>query len=244
MKHIKKLIAGNWKMNGTLSEAEALAKALGQPLASVDMCICPPFPHLVTVAKAKDSAIFLGSQDCSSRDNGAFTGDVSASMLKDIGCQYVILGHSERRQYQGETDKLVAEKAQKAHAQGIITIICVGETEAERIAGQQNQVVSDQLKGSIPPSATAENLVIAYEPVWAIGTGKIPTLDEIRDIHQLIRNQLQEKLDNSDSIRILYGGSVKPENAHDIFAVPHVNGALVGGASLKPEQFLAIAKAA
>ena len=231
-------------MNGTLAEAEALAKALGQPLASVDMCICPPFPHLGVVAKAKDSAILLGAQDCSTRDNGAFTGDVSASMLKDMGCQYVILGHSERRQYQAETDKLVAEKAQKAHQQGIITIICVGETEAERSAGQQNQVVAEQLTGSIPSSATAENLVIAYEPVWAIGTGKIPTLAEITDMHNFIRAKLQEKLDNSSAIRILYGGSVKPDNASDIFAVPNVNGALVGGASLKPEQFLAIAKAA
>lgn len=240
----KKLIAGNWKMNGTQADAKALAVAIGDGSSQADICICPPFVHLGLVAGVKSPSISLGAQDCSIKDNGAFTGDISAAMLKDMGCTHVILGHSERRQYHAESDVMVAEKAQKAHAQGIITIICVGETESERVSGVQNKIVTDQLAKSIPASANSQNLVIAYEPVWAIGTGKTATLDDIRDMHEVIRKFLQEKLDNSSAIRILYGGSVKADNAKEILAVPNVDGALVGGASLKADQFLAIVNAA
>ena len=240
----KKLIAGNWKMNGTQVDAKALAVAIGDGSGQADICICPPFVHLGLVAGVKSSAISLGAQDCSMKDNGAFTGDISAIMLKDMGCTHVILGHSERRQYHAESDLIVAEKAQKAHAQGIITIICVGETESERVSGIQNKIVTEQLAKSIPATANSQNLVIAYEPVWAIGTGKTATLDDIRDMHEVIRKFLQEKLDNSSAIRILYGGSVKADNAKEILAVANVDGALVGGASLKPDQFLAIVNAA
>lgn len=236
----KKLIAGNWKMNGSLSDAKALAQALGNPTESVDVCVCPPFLHLGIVGLTKAQAIALGAQDCSNKDNGAFTGDISAIMLKDSGCSHVILGHSERRQYHAESSVLVAEKAKKAHAANLITIICVGETENERIAGIQNKVVTTQLLESIPESANVENLIIAYEPVWAIGTGKTATLTDIQDMHAVIRKFLQEKLDNSSAIRILYGGSVKADNAKDILAVENVDGALVGGASLKPDEFLKI----
>ncbi len=240
----KKLIAGNWKMNGTLSDAKALAGAIIPPSDKVEICICPPYLHLTTVSAAKPDSVGLGAQDCSLKDNGAFTGDISTAMLKDVGCAYVILGHSERRQYHGETDTLVAAKAQKAHDTGLVTIICVGETEGERTAGIQNAVVVSQLAASIPNTANAQNLVVAYEPVWAIGTGKTATLDDIADMHAVIRKFLQEKLDNSAAIRILYGGSVKADNAKEILAVDNVDGALVGGASLKPDQFLAIINAA
>lgn len=240
----KKLIAGNWKMNGTLAEATALVRALAEavPLSQpdVEVCVCPPFVHLGAVQAATSAAIGVGAQDCAATDNGAFTGDISAAMLQDVGCAYVILGHSERRHCHGETSAVVAEKAKKAHAREIISIICVGETGAEREAGIQNQVVVGQLAESIPDTAHAGNLVIAYEPVWAIGTGKTATLTDIEDMHAVIRKFLQEKLDNSSAIRILYGGSVKADNAKDILAVRHVDGALVGGASLKPDQFLKI----
>lgn len=230
-------------MNGSLADAKALAEALGSP-SNADVCVCPPYLHLGVVASAKSGAIALGAQDCSLKDNGAFTGDISAPMLKDAGCAYVILGHSERRQYQAESNAQVSEKAKKAHAAGLITIICVGETEAERVSGVQNKIVTTQLLESIPETANAQNLVIAYEPVWAIGTGKTATLDDIKDMHAVIRGFLKEKLDNSDSIRILYGGSVKADNAKDILAAPNVDGALVGGASLKADQFLTIINAA
>lgn len=232
-------------MNGTVAEARALVQAIGDVKAlPADVCVCPPYVHLAVVADHKAESVALGAQDCAVTDNGAFTGDISATMLKDIGCRYVILGHSERRQYHAELDELIAQKAKKAHAQGIITIICVGETESERLNGVQNDVVTGQLAGAIPDTANAENLVIAYEPVWAIGTGKTATLEDIRDMHGVIRQFLQEKLDNPARIRILYGGSVKADNAKEILAVENVDGALVGGASLKPDQFLAIVKAA
>ncbi len=244
MKTQRKLIAGNWKMNGTKASALALMTELKEaPLGRVDICVCPPFLHLESVKAALPAGMALGGQDCAAHENGAFTGDVSANMLADIGAQYVILGHSERRQGHAETDAEVAQKAKAAHAAGLMTIICVGELEAERLAGQQNAIVIRQLQGSIPATATAKNIVIAYEPVWAIGTGKTATIDDIREMHGVIRKYLQEKLDNSDDIRILYGGSVKSENAVSILAVENVGGALVGGASLKADQFLAIASA-
>jgi triosephosphate isomerase len=249
---MKKLIAGNWKMNGTLQGASALATAVLEKIGetpalreSVDFCICPPFLHLSAVKSrlADNGGVELGAQDCSVQSNGAYTGDVSAEMLADIGCRYVILGHSERRQYHGETDATVAAKAVKAHACGLITIICVGETERERESGLAEGVVGDQIRKSLPASSNADNTVIAYEPVWAIGTGKTPTSEDVKAMHHFIRGVLKEKLDNPDSIRILYGGSVKPENAAVLLNIENVNGALIGGASLKAEQFLAIAAA-
>lgn len=231
-------------MNSTLTDAKALVGAIGSAPLGVDICVCPPYPYLGLVGAEKGAGVVLGAQDCSPKDNGAFTGEISAAMLKDVGCDYVILGHSERRQYHGETDALISEKAKKAHAQGIITIICVGETEGQRNAGIQNEIVISQLAGSVSDTANAGNLVIAYEPVWAIGTGKTATLDDIKDMHAVIRHFLQEKLDNSDAIRILYGGSVKADNAKEILCVENVDGALVGGASLKADQFLAIVGAA
>ena len=233
-------------MNGTLAAAKSLIEALQATPAKtgVEICVCPPFVHIGAVKQALSGGIGLGAQDCADRENGAYTGDISAAMLADCGCKYVILGHSERRQGHGEKDGLIAEKVRLAHQAGLTTIICVGETEAERTAGQQNEVVITQLQGSIPSMATAKNLVIAYEPVWAIGTGKTATLDDIQNMHGVIRKFLQEKLDNSADIRILYGGSVKPENAQAILAVDNVDGALVGGASLKADQFLAIVNAA
>lgn len=244
---MKKLIAGNWKMNGTLREALSLTEALSTQgnadlAEQVDFCVCPPFVHIGAVGVSLSPLVALGGQDCSETGNGAYTGDISAAMLKDIGCRYVILGHSERRQYHGETDDLIARKAKKAHEAGLVTIICVGETEAQRDLGKAEAVVIEQVNGSIPTSSNYENIVIAYEPVWAIGTGKTPTAEDVAVIHAVIRKTLQEKLDNSDAIRILYGGSVKPENAATLLCLPNVDGALVGGASLKAEQFLAIAR--
>lgn len=247
---MKKLIAGNWKMNGDTRSAGALIAGIEEAIAGekgiLDCCdfvVCPPFVHLGAV-KMLARACAVGGQDCSDRESGAFTGDVSAQMLKDLGASYVILGHSERRQYHKETDTTVAAKAAAANKAGLVTIICVGETEAEREAGTQNDVVATQLEGSIPEGATSSNTVIAYEPVWAIGTGKTATPEDIRAMHGFIRGQLTGKFADGEKMRILYGGSVKPANAGEIFAVPDVNGALVGGASLKAEDFMGIALAA
>lgn len=239
---MKKLIAGNWKMNGTLDSARALIAGIEAGLTpdvmnTCDFVICPPFPHLMTAAQ-RGPGLALGAQDCSAHENGAYTGDVSAAMLKDLGCTYVILGHSERRQYFHETDEGVAIKAAKAHAAGLITIICVGETEEQREQGAQEQIVADQLKGSLPIGYDETNTVIAYEPVWAIGTGKTATAQDIAAMHAFIRKQV-----GSDKMRILYGGSMKPGNAAEILATPNVDGGLIGGASLKADDFLAIAKA-
>ncbi len=223
-------------------EIESKIQANEGILDRCDFVVCPPFLYLDTV-KSKCKAAFLGAQDCSEKANGAFTGDISAAMLKDVGAKYVILGHSERRQYHGEGDDLVALKAQAANGQGLITIICVGETESERERGQQNEIVSRQLEHSIPPGANAENTVIAYEPVWAIGTGKTATADDIRDMHAFIRGRLSEKFSDGAQMRVLYGGSVKPSNAAEIFGVPNVDGALIGGASLKADDYMGIALA-
>lgn len=247
---MKKLIAGNWKMNGDAKAAEALIvgieKAIEQGpgvLGKCDFVVCPPFVHIPMV-KDLVSVCAVGGQDCSEKDSGAFTGDIAAPMLKDIGASYVILGHSERRQYHKETDALVAAKAAAANKAGLITVICVGETEAEREAGKQNDVVSAQMAGSIPEGANSSNTVIAYEPVWAIGTGKTATAEDIRAMHAFIRGQLAEKLADGGKMRILYGGSVKPSNAVEIFGVDNVDGALIGGASLKTDDFMGIAQAA
>ncbi|HEU4838366.1 MAG TPA: triose-phosphate isomerase [Micavibrio sp.] len=246
---MKKLIAGNWKMNGTEKTADALIIAVERAvetnpavLERCDFVVCPPFVHIPSV-KDKTSVVAVGGQDCSEREAGAFTGDISGAMLKDIGATYVILGHSERRQHHAESDVLIAAKAQAANASGLITIICVGETEGERAAGAQNDVVGSQLKRSLPQGVTAENTVIAYEPVWAIGTGKTATAGDIRAMHDFIREKLVQTLADGANIRILYGGSVKPANAAEIFEVENVNGALIGGASLKAEDFMGIANA-
>lgn len=238
-------------MNGSLAEVVNLMAALGDGLAGspgltskADFIISPSYIHLALAHSMLPPGIDLGAQDCCAEDNGAFTGDVSARMLKDMGCQYVIVGHSERRTYHGEPNEMIAVKAAKAYEVGLKAIICIGETEAERDAGQADAVVVDQIRRSLPPGVRADNTIIAYEPVWAIGTGKTPTPGDVEAIHATIRACLKEKLDNPESMRILYGGSVKPENAGTLLTIKNVDGALVGGASLKAEQFLAIAEAA
>ncbi len=251
---MKKLIAGNWKMNGTLADAKALAQAIARGLkaapdmaAGCDFVLSPPYPHLAAVGeilKSEDVRVGLAGQDCARTENGAFTGDVSAAMLADMGCDYVIIGHSERRQYHKEDDATVAAKAALANAKGLKTIICVGEIEAEREAGTHQAVVAGQLERSLPADASARNTVIAYEPVWAIGTGKTATPEDVRDMHAFIRARLKAKLADFQDMRILYGGSVKADNAGGLFGVENVDGALIGGASLKADQYLAIAGAA
>ncbi len=245
---MKKLIAGNWKMNTSRQEARDLAKGLvaqfTQSNEGFEMLLCPPSTWLGDVAREiENSAIKLGGQDCHFEDKGAFTGNISPKMLKEIDCEYVILGHSERRAQMHETNDLIKAKAEKAHQNGLVTIICVGEQESERMAGIQEDIVMKQILESVPESSNAKNTVIAYEPVWAIGTGKTATLDDIRNMHQFIHNVVSKKLDGGNHIRILYGGSVKPNNAKDIMTITHVGGVLVGGASLKVDDFSGIANA-
>ena len=238
----RKLAAGNWKMNGTatsLSEIRILADAYSAP--SCEILICPPATLLARMAEAVGTApIHLGGQDCHPNASGAHTGDISAGMLKDAGASHVILGHSERRADHGEGDALISAKAGAAYGSALIAVICVGETERERDAGDTLKVIGTQLAGSVPDGATAENTVIAYEPVWAIGTGRTPTLDQIAEVHDFIRAELAKRFDDAEGFRLLYGGSVKPANAAEIFAVSNVDGALVGGASLKAVDFGAI----
>lgn len=240
---MKKLAAGNWKMNGTqasLGEVKALIAA--HSAAGCDMLLCPPATLIARMAEmAKGSPLKVGAQDCHPKPQGAHTGDISVAMLKDAGATHVILGHSERRTDHGETDDLVRAKAEAAVDAGLIAIVCIGETEAEHDAGKTLAVIGSQIDGSIPGGASAANLVVAYEPVWAIGTGRTPTLAEIAEVHSFLRGRLRGLIgDEAEGVRILYGGSVKPSNAGDIFAVPHVDGALVGGASLKAADFGAI----
>ena len=235
------LAAGNWKMNGTadaLSEIDALAQAQGE--AGADILICPPATLLERMARAADGTkIAVGGQDCHWNETGAHTGDVSAQMLKDAGATAVILGHSERRADYGETNDTVRKKTAAAWEAGLMAVVCVGETLAEREASNTIQIIEGQLAGSLPELATGHNLVVAYEPVWAIGTGKVPTTDQIGEVHDRIRSNLIARFGDGvgKSVRILYGGSVKPGNAAEIFAVENVDGALVGGASLKAEDF-------
>jgi len=238
---MRQLIAGNWKMNGTgasLAELEALAEDLTAKPAGCDVLICPPATLIARAVWQAKNRVPIGGQDCHAQASGAFTGDVSAEMLRDAGATHVIVGHSERRQYHGETDAIVAAKAKAAWRAGLVAIICIGETEAQRDAGQAYDVCKAQLAGSVPPGATLENTVIAYEPVWAIGTGKTPTTPDIAQMHAYIRKCLGAQN------RILYGGSVKPSNAQEILGLPDVGGALVGGASLKAADFLTIIRAA
>ena len=243
---MKKLAAGNWKMNGmAASLAEIGALTAAHPSPACEMLLCPPATLLAQMNwAAKGTALALGGQDCHQDASGAHTGDVSAAMLRDAGASYVILGHSERRADHGETDALVLAKAGAAGAAGLVPVICIGETEAQRDAGTTLAVIGGQLDGSVPPTATAATLVLAYEPVWAIGTGRTPTIAQIAEVHGFLRDRLTAHIGaEAAGVRILYGGSVKPSNAAEIFAVPHVDGALVGGASLKAADFGAIVAA-
>jgi triosephosphate isomerase len=253
---MRKLAAGNWKMNGTSDDLdEVLALIAAQPAPkSTKMLLCPPATLIARMAeKAAGSALQIGGQDCHAKASGAHTGDISAEMLRDAGATWVILGHSERRQDHQETDVMIRAKMQTAHDHNLAVILCVGETQKDRMMGRTLDVVGRQLGGALrgyasyPNSVTQENFVIAYEPVWAIGTGLTPTLDQIAEVHAFIRDRISEDggmLGSTGSaIRLLYGGSVKPSNAADIFALPNVNGALVGGASLRASEFGAIVAA-
>ncbi|WP_262691615.1 triose-phosphate isomerase [Kordiimonas aestuarii] len=236
------LVAGNWKMNGLASsqaELEALAAMLKEGgKAACDVLICPPFTLVSAFATAGYTGIAIGAQDCHTAASGAHTGDISVEMLRDAGASYVIVGHSERRADHAETDALVAQKAAAVLGAGLKAIVCVGETEAERDAGRTLEVVLSQIGQSLPDAATAENTIVAYEPVWAIGTGRTPTVEDVAEVHTAIRKSLVERFgDAGEGFAILYGGSVKPSNAAELMAAANVNGALVGGASLKAADF-------
>ncbi|MDP2820034.1 MAG: triose-phosphate isomerase [Polaromonas sp.] len=250
---MKKLIAGNWKMNGSLAANEALlrdiaAGLLAQPACAVAVCVPAPYlaqVHALIAATPALSAIDLGAQDVSRQASGAFTGEVSASMLKEFGCRYVIVGHSERRQYHAETDALVADKAKAALAAGITPIVCVGETLAEREAGQTEQVVKRQLAAVIHTNGHCiSEIALAYEPVWAIGTGKTATPEEAQAVHAVLRRQLKAASDQAARVKILYGGSMNAANAASLLAQADIDGGLIGGASLKASDFLKIIAAA
>jgi triosephosphate isomerase (TIM) len=246
---VRPFVAGNWKMNGlsaSLVEIEAMRRAADAGEAGpAELAVCPPATLLAQAAlKLKGGKLGLGAQDCHTEPSGAFTGDISAPMLKDAGASYVIVGHSERRTLHHETDALVRAKAEAALKAGLTAIVCVGETRVEREAGDAIAVVTRQLLGSMPPGGGPETVVVAYEPVWAIGTGLTPTLADVAEMHEAIRGLLVKFYGVVGSkIRILYGGSVKPANAKDLLGLDNVDGALVGGASLKAADFLAIAAA-
>ncbi|OSP56144.1 triose-phosphate isomerase [Pseudoruegeria sp. SK021] len=235
-----KLAAGNWKMNGvaaSLAEVESLVLSMGRPTCEV--LLCPPATLIHRMSVVASGNIKIGGQDCHAKTTGAHTGDLSAAMLADAGASYVIVGHSERRQDHGETDAVVQSKASAAITEGLVAVICVGETLEDREAERTLDVIAAQLDGSVPDTATAATVVVAYEPVWAIGSGLTPTLEQIGEVHDFIRTNLNARLGTTegDAIRLLYGGSVKPGNAAEIFAVSNVDGALVGGASLKAADF-------
>lgn len=244
----KTLIAGNWKMNGHIEDGVALAKGVALEVKKAarkdcEVLICPPFTLLMAAKKAiKGSKVQLGAQDCHFDLKGAHTGDISPLMLKDLGCQYVIVGHSERRTDHGETNELIAKKAYSAIEAGLKVIICIGETEKERDENKTIEVCTAQIMGSVPSNSTAQNTVIAYEPVWAIGTGKTPTAEDVEEVHASIRKVIAKKLGraNANKMRILYGGSMKPSNAKELLALEDVDGGLIGGASLKVADFTAI----
>lgn len=236
-------------MNGTSAFARELVQGLAEKTAAAgtglaaEVLVCPPSPYLETAVATASGRLAVGGQDCHAKASGAHTGDVSAAMLADLGCGYVILGHSERRTDHGESSAAVQAKAAAALAAGLVAIICVGETEAERDRGETIKIVEKQIVESLPAGVTAGNLVIAYEPVWAIGTGRTPTNADVAAVHKAIRALLQRQMADGGQVRILYGGSVKPSNAAELMAIPDVNGALVGGASLKAEDFWAIVTA-
>lgn len=244
----KKLIAGNWKMNGTLALNQALVKALAESLSPADclVAVCVPAPYLAQVqVLAANTGIDLGAQDISAHDSGAFTGEVSAAMLRDFGARYVIVGHSERRQYHGESDALVAVKAQRALAAGVTPIVCVGETLAEREAGHTEEVVKRQLAAVIHTNGHCiSEIVVAYEPVWAIGTGKTASPEQAQQVHAVLRAQLKAATAHADKVHILYGGSMNAANAAQLLSQPDIDGGLVGGAALKAADFLTIIAAA
>ncbi len=240
------LAAGNWKMNGlteSLPELTALIKACPDP--ACDVLICPPATAIAAfAAAAKGSPVAIGAQDCHTAVSGAHTGDLSAEILVDAGASHIIVGHSERRADHGESNEVVRAKAEAAWRAGAIAIVCVGETEGERDAGDALKVVQGQLAGSVPDGATAANTVVAYEPVWAIGTGRVPSIEDIAEVHDDMRAVLTHRFgDDATKMRLLYGGSVKPSNAAEIFGVANVNGGLVGGASLKASDFSGIVDA-
>ncbi len=243
----RKLAAGNWKMNGTseaLGELEVLAST--HPAPTVDILICPPATLVHRAAQAtQGTGITIGGQDCHAAPNGAHTGDISADMLVDAGATTVILGHSERREDHSEQNEDIRAKARVAMDAGLKTVICVGESLEQREAANTLDIIGGQMSGSIPDQSNGENLIVAYEPIWAIGTGKVPTLNEIGEVHDFIRARLERRFGEGvgRSVRLLYGGSVKPGNAADIFAVSNVDGALVGGASLKAADFSGIIEA-
>lgn len=244
MTAIRPLVAGNWKMNGltaALAEAQVVQNGLAAAPAAADVMICPPATLVAAMAqRLTDGAVQVGGQDCHAAPTGAHTGDISAEMLADAGAQAVIVGHSERRSDHGETSRIVRAKAEAAHRTGLTAIVCVGETAGERAAGLTLDVVRRQVLGSLPEHSHAQNTIIAYEPVWAIGTGLTPTPDDVAAVHAAIRAIATETYSNGDGMRLLYGGSVKPANAGELMAVANVDGALVGGASLKAEDFLGI----
>jgi triosephosphate isomerase (TIM) len=244
------LVAGNWKMNGVRTSARVLEEIHAGYTpglkAKVELAVCPPATLISPFAQASvGSRVAIGGQDCHAKESGAFTGDLSAEMLADAGATYVIVGHSERRQYHREKDADVSAKAIAAHRAGLTAIVCVGETREERESGKALAVVKKQLRGSIPVDSNSQNLVVAYEPVWAIGTGLTPTAADVAEVHAVIRDELRRLVGKADApkVRILYGGSVKPSNATELMAVENVNGALVGGASLVAADFLGIAGA-
>lgn len=243
---IRPLVAGNWKMNGTrasLDQIKAMAEGVKGPLAQkVESLICPPSTLLyVATALCEDSPLKIGAQDCHQNASGAHTGDISAEMIADCFGTHVIVGHSERRTDHAETDHLVRAKASAAYAADLIAIICIGETAEQRESGQTLDVLKRQLDGSLPDEATAANTVIAYEPVWAIGTGLTPTVEDVREAHAFMREELVKRFGGEGrGVRILYGGSVKPSNASELMAIENVDGALIGGASLKASDFLSI----
>lgn len=244
------LIAGNWKMNGLRADALVLATGVAEGVKRAgwtdrEVLVCPPATLVMAVSEVvKGSGVLVGGQNCHASVSGAHTGDVSAEMLRDAGASHVIVGHSERRTDCGETDAVVRDKAEAAWRAGLLPIVCIGETLAEREGGRTLAVLETQVKGSVPAGATAEKLVIAYEPVWAIGTGKTPGVAEVAAAHAHIRRVLTGLIPDAGAVRLLYGGSVKGSNAGELLAAADVDGALVGGASLKAEEFLAIAKAA
>ncbi|MDP3960350.1 MAG: triose-phosphate isomerase [Pseudorhodobacter sp.] len=243
---MRKLAAGNWKMNGTATSlAEVKALLAAHPAPGCEMLLCPPATLIARMAAlAQGTKLQIGGQDCHAKASGAHTGDISAAMLIDAGASHVILGHSERRADHGETDPAVRAKAEAAIDAGLVAVVCLGETEGQRDSGQTLDVIGRQLSGSVPDAASAATLVIAYEPIWAIGSGRTPTLAEIAEVHGFLRARLGTRFGTQAAgIRLLYGGSVKPSNAAEIFAVPDVDGALVGGASLKAADFGAIVAA-
>jgi triosephosphate isomerase len=244
---IRPLIAGNWKMNGlkaSVSELQAMMEGAPKVAGKTDLLVCPPATLIAAFADRLrgSKTVSIGAQDCHPNASGAHTGDISAEMLADAGATAVIVGHSERRADHGESDALVRQKAEAAWRAGLTAIVCIGETQAHRDGGKTLEICGGQLGGSLPDNATSANLVVAYEPVWAIGTGLTPTPGDVEQVHKFIRDTLTARFkDEGAKIRILYGGSVKPSNAAELMAVPNVNGALVGGASLKAADFLAIA---